>query len=342
MLRSARCLTPLAAAVFCLPACSTRPDVESLSGLAQGTTYSVQWSSETAVDESTLQAALAAELERIDELLSNYRADSTIERFNAAQTVAPQALPAELVSLLRVAADVHRASDGCFDPTVRPLVRLWGFDGDEPHVPTATEIESARERVGFDKLEIPSATEVRKTVPGIEVDMSSIGQGYTVSRLAAVVEGFGIDDYVVEIGGELRARGQKPGREPWRLGVEDPSPAGGVAEPLVAAERPSRRSDHERHVPALLRAGRPYLQPHPRSADRAPGGPRARVRHGHRRRSDVASGVGYGLAVPRAGGRAARRAAGRPRGGPLRSKRRRSRADRIRRDSRRTGRGAPD
>lgn len=210
-----------------------RPPVRSLDGFAQGTTYTVQWWSTQGADERTLAAALEAELERIDRLLSNYRPDSDLEVLNAAVSTEAQLVPEELVELLRLAADVHRASEGCFDPTVRPLVHVWGFDGDEPAVPSAERLIEARARVGLDKLEIVDARTVRKTVPDLAVDMSSIGQGYTVGRLAAVVESLGLRDYIVEIGGELLVRGRKPDGQPWRVGIENPAAGGGPLQRLT-------------------------------------------------------------------------------------------------------------
>ncbi|HET8698707.1 MAG TPA: FAD:protein FMN transferase, partial [Gammaproteobacteria bacterium] len=225
--------------VLAAAGCDQPPEIESLAGVAQGTTYTLQWWSLESVDEQALAAAAAAELDRIDGLLSNYRPDSTLERFNATRSVEPQTLPAELVTLLRLAVEVHRASERCFDPTVRPLVHLWGFDGDEPRVPAAADIAAALADVGLDKLEIVDDHTVRKLRPSVEIDMASIGQGYTVARLAQVLEGFGIRSYVVEIGGELLARGRKPGGQPWRIGIENPTAAGGVAEPLVMPGDPA-------------------------------------------------------------------------------------------------------
>ncbi len=228
-----RGLLVLMSAYAALAGCSRPTEIESITGLAQGTTYTLQWWSEPRVDAAALATAVGVELERIDALLSNYRADSVLERFNAARTVEAQALPPELVSLLRVAADVHRASARCFDPTVRPLVRAWGFDGPDPHPPSAAALAAALEHLGLEKLEIIDAGTVRKTVPGLEIDMASIGQGYTVGRLAQVLEGFGVGNYIVEIGGELLAHGHKPGAERWRIGIEDPSGDGGRTEPLT-------------------------------------------------------------------------------------------------------------
>jgi thiamine biosynthesis lipoprotein len=225
--------TLLVALALAFAGCTRTPEIASVGGIAQGTTYTLQWWSEPRVDSEAVGAAAAAELERIDELLSNYRPDSALEKFNATRSIEPQVLPAELVALLRLAVEVHVASDRCFDPTVRPLVRVWGFDGDKPRVPQPTAIETALADVGLEKLEILDAQRVRKTTPRVEVDMASIGQGYTVGRLAKVVESLGITNYIVEIGGELQARGRKPGGEHWRIGIENPTAAGGVAEPLV-------------------------------------------------------------------------------------------------------------
>ena len=216
--RSAGGIALLAVLAACTP---SKPTLHSAAGVAQGTTYSLQWRDGPA-DTRVIAGAAQAELDRLDALLSNYRADSAIERFNAAQSVQPQALPAELVGLLAIAKEIHAASDGCFDPTVRPLVHLWGFDGDEPSVPEPDAIARALVAVGLDKLVIVDGEHVRKTVPALALDMSSIGQGYAVERLGRVLEDHGIADYLAEIGGEIFARGTKPGGQPWRVGVEDP------------------------------------------------------------------------------------------------------------------------
>lgn len=204
------------------------PELEVIADVAQGTTYSIKWWSTASLDATAVEQAVHDELARLDELLSNYRADSIVERFNATRVVDPQELPEELVRLLGVAADVHRQSGGCFDPTVRPLVALWAFDAAAPRVPSDAELAATRISVGFDKLEIHGDTVVRKTVPELELDLSSIGQGYTVARLAAIVERFGIADYLVEIGGEIAVRGARPDGAPWRVGIEEPDADGGV------------------------------------------------------------------------------------------------------------------
>jgi thiamine biosynthesis lipoprotein len=236
-LRTLRSLIGVMAGLAATACAPPTPALQTVSGIAQGTTYAVQWWGDSSVDAAAVAVAIERELDRIDQLLSNYREDSVIERFNAAQTVAPLEVPAEFVDLLRLAADVHRRTDGCFDPTVRPLVRLWGFDGDQPRVPAADAIAATLEHVGFDKIELLDAQHVRKTVPALELDMASIGQGYTAARLADVVEQFGIHDYLAEIGGEISARGTKPAGEPWRVGVENPTADGASLALRLPADR---------------------------------------------------------------------------------------------------------
>ncbi len=210
------------AALGLLGACTpSRPPLHSAAGLAQGTTYSLQWSGGSA-DVDEVERAAGIELDRLDALLSNYRTDSTIERFNATRSVEPLELPAELVTLLKLAKEIHAASNGCFDPTVRPLVHLWGFDGDTPSIPDPSALAQVRVGVGLDKLEILDTEHVRKSVPELAIDMSSIGQGYSAERLGRVLERYGIDHYLAEIGGEIFARGTKPDQQAWRVGVEDP------------------------------------------------------------------------------------------------------------------------
>lgn len=228
-----------AGASVALVACtsSSPPPLNTVSGIAQGTTYSLQWTGGAA--EGDIASAAEQELARIDALLSNYRSDSTLEQFNAAETTEPIELPSELIALLELAKRVHEASDGCFDPTVRPLVRAWGFDGDSPAVPAAAAIDAARALVGFGKLELLDATHARKAVAGLSIDMASIGQGYTAGRLAELLERHGSAAYLAEIGGEVVARGTKPDGSAWRIGVENPV-YGASASPALRTPPTSR------------------------------------------------------------------------------------------------------
>lgn len=228
------------AALLAAAGCTPTDDIARIGGFAQGTTYGAQWAATPGVAPDAVEAALEAELARLDELLSNYRPDSAIERFNAARSTTVQDVPAELVALLGAARTVHRASGGCFDPTVRELVALWGFDGAEPAVPDPAALEAALERIGIDNVEIVGDAQLGKRTPAAEVDVSGIAQGYSADRLAAALESFGLERYLVEIGGEIVARGRKPDGEPWRVAIETPDGAGGAVRRVLTL--PERRA----------------------------------------------------------------------------------------------------
>lgn len=200
------------------------PQVRHLSGPAQGSTFNISYWAEHTVEAALLQQQVQQELDRIDLAMSNYRPDSDIERFNQQQTTAPQQVGAELTSMVETARTISTASLGCYDLTVKPLFDLWGFKADKFHQPSAEQLAATRALVGMDKIVSHPNGELSKTVAGARIDVSSIAQGYTVARLAALLEQQGISNYLVEVGGELQVRGKKPGAQPWKVAVEKPLP----------------------------------------------------------------------------------------------------------------------
>lgn len=210
--------------IFAITACGQSPQVQTLSGFAQGTTWHVTVWPPDGADLDALQRKVVAEFARLDKELSNYRPDSTIERFNRAETTEPVVVGEEIVTLVQTAREVSEASQGCYDLTIKPLFDLWGFAGDTLTPPAPGAVAEAQQHHGFDKLATPSSTLLQKSDPKLHVDLSSIAQGYSVARIASLVEAAGIGNYIVEIGGEMQTRGHKPGGLPWRIGVERPLP----------------------------------------------------------------------------------------------------------------------
>lgn len=209
-----------------LSGCDSSNQVHKLRGSAQGTTWHVSvWQSE-GLDVNALQQRIDTEFNRLDRSLSNYRSDSDIERFNATETTAPVEVSSEIAELVQAAKRVSQASQGCYDLTIKPLFDLWGFSGQTLTPPGPATLTQQLQHIGSSKLEIPTPTQLRKIDPQVHVDLSSIAQGYSVGRIAAVVEAAGIENYLVEIGGELQTRGHKPDGSPWRIGVERPLPGG--------------------------------------------------------------------------------------------------------------------
>lgn len=209
-----------------LAGCSKAPEPSKIQGAAQGTTYNLTFElpANSTTPINTIEKAVSDEFARIDKALSNYRDDSAIEQFNAQKTTEVLAADAELVALIEEARKVYTASNGCYDLTIKPLFDLWGFKKEVFSPPSDEALARTLNNVGMSKLETIDSTHLRKQLPELRVDISSIGQGYSVGRIVKVLEQFGVQNYLVEIGGELQTRGKKPNGEPWRIAIEKPLP----------------------------------------------------------------------------------------------------------------------
>jgi thiamine biosynthesis lipoprotein len=198
--------------------------MQKMSGPAQGSSYNISYWSEKPVDPLVLQPQIEAELNRIDLLMSNYRPDSVLEQFNQQQSTAPVEVGTEMVQMIEQARFVSSQSQGCYDVTVKPLFDLWGFKADKFHQPSSEELATTKKIVGMDKIHQAGPSMLAKQVPQVRVDVSSIAQGWTVGQLAKILEQAGVQDYLIELGGELIVKGKKPGQQPWRVAVEKPLP----------------------------------------------------------------------------------------------------------------------
>ena len=211
--------------IVLLSACSRQAPTYLIEGAAQGTRYHITYVAPTnfsPAQQAALSGDISQELERLDKAISNYRPDSDIEVFNSQATTAPLQVSEEIVHLIEQARTVHTASGGCYDPTIKPLFDLWGFKRNVFSPPSEEALAATLQLVGMDKLITLDKTHLQKKIPNLRVDLSSIGQGYSIGKLAAILDGKGINNYIVEIGGELTTRGQKPGGKPWRLALEKP------------------------------------------------------------------------------------------------------------------------
>ncbi len=214
-------------AVSLLGACGQAPpQIAELSGRTMGTSYGIKLS--PAPDQSgldLLQQAVEQRLQTVNRQMSTYLPDSDLMRFNRSSSTDWQAQPAPVVQLVERASRVSQLTGGRYDITVGPLVNLWGFgnNGERETPPSQRAIAATLARVGYSRLESradPPA--LRKQHPQLEIDLSSIAKGWAVDEIARILVADGRDNFLVEIGGELRARGQKgPGR-PWRIAIEQP------------------------------------------------------------------------------------------------------------------------
>lgn len=206
------------------------PQRAVLSGPTQGTSFTVVLSGEHAAALlGELQVAIDAELAAIDLAMSTWRDDSELSRFNASPAGQPFAVSPRLVELLALGQTVSEQSGGAFDMSVGPLVEAWGFGRDKQagREPPPDELARLRARVGWQKLTIDrEAATLTKQVEGLELDVAAIAPGYAADRLAGILEAAGIEDYMIELGGEVRSRGNNPQGEGWKIGIEQPDADG--------------------------------------------------------------------------------------------------------------------
>lgn len=228
-------LFPIAVAVsVALTGCSQPEQIQKIAGPAQGSTFHISYWSTQSVNHQQLEQQIQQELDRIDVVMSNYRPDSTIEKFNQQQTTEAQTVGAELVSLVEEARKVYTESSGCYDLTVKPLFDLWGFKADKFNQPTAEQLQQTMQLIGMNKVLASNTTQLQKQNPHIRVDVSSIAQGYTVDKLADVLRQAGIDNFLVEVGGEMVVQGHKPEQKPWRVAIDKPLPGEQSLQKIIA------------------------------------------------------------------------------------------------------------
>jgi thiamine biosynthesis lipoprotein len=218
----------LAGAIGCWRADSAT-EIE-LAGSALGTAWSVNLVTREALRQEridALRSRVETTLERVDRGMSTWREDSELVRFNRQAGLAPFALSPETRRVIAAALELARETRGAFDPTVAPLVRLWGFGAEAASVEAgADELARARQRVGWRHLAWSEEGRLLRRVAGVQLDLSAIAKGYAVDAIAAELARDGPVGLLVELGGEVRALGTKSGGVPWQVGIDHPDAAG--------------------------------------------------------------------------------------------------------------------
>jgi thiamine biosynthesis lipoprotein len=223
--------------ILAVAACRPTNGVEptSFAGETMGTTYQVTYAP-TSAKVADERAAIDDLLEEINRSMSTYIPESTISRINRSpDTGTRHPVDAHFTAVFVRSKQIYEDTGGAFNPAVAPLVIAWGFGPDGPReTPGAERVTELLETVRFEAFEF-GPNGIRKTIPGAALDFSAIAKGYAVDRLAELLETWGVESYFVEIGGELRTRGQYPGApRPWRIGIEAPTAtATGTARALV-------------------------------------------------------------------------------------------------------------
>jgi thiamine biosynthesis lipoprotein len=188
-------------------------------------------------DLKELRADIDGTLVAVNSTLSTWQTDSEISRFNRSRSLEGIPVSQSFSTVTRAALNFSKMTDGAFDPTVKPLVDYYGFGPEQQKEKPLAEM---METVGWKKLNLTN-TSLRKKNPAVQLDFSAIAKGYGVDQVATVIAQTRAD-FLVEIGGEIVARGINPDGESWRVGIESPDPESGFGETIFQALELSDRA----------------------------------------------------------------------------------------------------
>lgn len=214
----------------CQSGADDRATYQHLKGETMGTTYHLTFREE---GRAIRQAAIDSLLEALNAEVSTYIPSSIISRFNREQDSLQLSEHPHFAANARAARDVWKRSRGAFDPTVMPLVNYWGFGYAKKKPVTAVDsqkVDSLIRLVGLDKLQFRSDGLLLKKRAGIQLDFSGIAKGYGVDAIAGYLESRDVKNYMVEIGGEVRARGRNEAGNIWTIGINLPREEAGTRE----------------------------------------------------------------------------------------------------------------
>lgn len=208
----------------------THHDIETgvISGTAMGTTYRVTVVPRSSQGMGRLQRIIRCRLADLDNIFSIFNPASEISRFNRLPPGNPFPLSPDLYHLITRAKKIHQLTEGAWDATIKPLVDIWGF-GNLPgnkDIPNDSAVDTALEETGFHRLIYNTSPDglplLISPEDKIQLDLGGIAKGYGVDALAEILVQEGVNHFLVEIGGEIIARGCNPGGKPWTVGVAQP------------------------------------------------------------------------------------------------------------------------
>ncbi len=194
----------------------------TVNGYAQGTTYSIVYISE---DGENYQRAIDSTLIEIDNSMSTYNKNSIISRWNASIKGDDVLLDENFMKVLTISEKVNDKTGGLFDPAIGSLIRLWEFNG-EDGIPIADSsiIDSVKAYIGFHNIRNEGNKLYKLREDNVELNFNAVAQGYTVDVLGGLLEKRGITNYMVEVGGEVKAKGINMEDTLWRIGIDKPLP----------------------------------------------------------------------------------------------------------------------
>ena len=207
--------------ILVLSGCSNKPEVLNISGTKMGTSYHITIVADQLPPED-LEQQIERLLSKVDNSMSTYKKDSEISQFNRLPIGQAMTISQEFAEVVEISQKIWQISNGAFDPTIGPLVDLWGFGPGERHdsIPSSQTIAMTKAKIGFDSVVLKEQT-LSKT-KSVALDLSAVAKGYAVDRVADLLEMLALPDYLVEIGGEIRVSGFNSDGIAWRIAMELP------------------------------------------------------------------------------------------------------------------------
>lgn len=192
------------------------------------------------VDHGALEVHISAILQRVNQQMSTFQADSEISLFNRSRSTDWFSVSADTARVMGESIRVSRESEGAFDITVSPLIELWGFGTRRivHQIPGLEAIEDAKGKIGYQKLAVrTNPPAIRKTMAEVTCNLSAIAKGFGVDQVAEFFDLNRIGHYLIDIGGEIRVKGYNPAGHRWTIGIAAPSDRIGVQKKISLADQ---------------------------------------------------------------------------------------------------------
>ena len=220
----------LAGLISCTSESAT--DLVVLNGTTMGTTYQIKFEKTDGKDFNTIHSGIDSVLKAVNMQMSTYIDSSEISKFNSLRDTSWFKISEDFYMVLKEAQRIAQITNGAYDITVGPLVNLWGF-GPEDHgyqVPSEEQIEKRKKYIGYKNIRLKeNPFAVKKLISEIYIDLSSIAKGFGVDKVSSFLDENNIQNYMVEIGGEVRTKGKKSKNGFWRIGIQYPDGSNRIA-----------------------------------------------------------------------------------------------------------------
>ena len=222
--------------LLCLGACDSSPKKVQLQGGVFGTTWHVTYHGEPdGLSDNDVEAAITSAFSVVDDSMNNYRASSMLSQLNSLPAGQIFEVDWDFALVFNAALDIHHATAGAYDPSVSPLINLWGFGPEGvTESPTDDQLAIARSHSGLNQFawDLSDRSFLKRNTRAT-LDFSSIAKGYAVDLASDALDEIGVANFMLEVGGEIQTRGVSPRGDHWRLAIENPIRAG-VGKPYAA------------------------------------------------------------------------------------------------------------